>query len=716
MLWTSATSKSLRPPPTNPTSEPLHYSGESAISLASSNVFSDDFRLSITLLIHVLITATFLKMVNKRETDPGWAYGTKVEGNNQCVQSKCSKVLAEVKAFYKEAFDKKKQAKEAMNNIPHFDDVVDLDEEVDDDELNTQKRHCPISSFGSTATNKNTKGPMHAYYNQSETGGKKNGRLVGTPQHKDVQKSLRADAVQKFLRWMYDAGVAFNAVTYDSVGPAIEAIARHGCGMKPPSYHEVQVPMLKLENMHTKKIMCENEAKKTTYRCSLMADGWRDRKGSALINFLVNTPRGSMFLESVGASSYSHTGDNMFILFDSFIKQVGPRDVVQVVIDSASNNVFAGKLVEEKYPYIYWTPCTTHCIDLIFEDIFKLPHLKRTLDKAITVNTYIYNRTLLLNMMREFTGQKDMVRLVKTRFATTFITLNCFKANKRNFKKKMFTSEQWNRSKFSKLDGGTHTANTILTPNFWNNIDIAVKIGCLLLSVLRLVDGERKPPMGYIYEAMDRAKEAIADAFKNKEDKYAKVFKISDRRWNCQLHQPLHAAEYYLNLALYYENPNVENDDEVMSGLMSCIHKLALNEDEEMKIHAELPIYRSAQWIFGNPIVKKMRVKIAPAEWWMQYGASTPALKKFAVKLHSKKRNRLEQQKLNDLVYIKYNRALRRRYNMRDTIDPIILDDANVIDPTEWLMGGEEEEEDAPVFEGIGGLLTSPHRAPEEDV
>ncbi|XP_042758543.1 uncharacterized protein LOC111908085 [Lactuca sativa] len=284
----------------------------------------------------------------------------------------------------------------------------------------------------------------------------------------------------------------------------------------------------------------------------------------------------------------------------------------------------------------------------------------------------------------------------------------------------MFTSEQWNRSKFSKLDGGTHTANTILTPNFWNNIDIAVKIGCSLLSVLRLVDGERKPPMGYIYEAMDRAKEAIAQAFKNKEDKYAEVFKIIDRRWNCQLHQPLHAAGHYLNPTLYYENPNVENDDEVMSGLMSCIHKLALNEDEEMKIHVQLPIYRSAQGIFGNPIAKKMRVKIAPAEWWTQYGASAPTLKKFAVKvlsltcsssgcernwsvfehLHSKKRNWLEQQKLNDLVYIKYNRALRRRYNMRDTIDPIILDDANVLDPTELLMGGEEEEEDAPVFEG----------------
>ncbi|CAH1416835.1 unnamed protein product [Lactuca virosa] len=182
--------------------------------------------------------------------------------------------------------------------------------------------------------------------------------------------------------------------------------------------------MLKHEKIHIKKIMSENEAENTIYGCSLMADGWRDRKRRALTNFLVNTPRGSMFLEPVDASSYSHTGDIMFILFDHFIKQVDPRDVVQVVTDSASNNVFAGKLVEEKYMHIYWTPCAAHCIDLIFEDIFKLSHLKRTLDKAIAVNTYIYSCTLLLNMMREFIGQKNMMRLTMTRFATTFIALN----------------------------------------------------------------------------------------------------------------------------------------------------------------------------------------------------------------------------------------------------------------------------------------------------
>ncbi|KAL6511021.1 hypothetical protein OROGR_022145 [Orobanche gracilis] len=64
--------------------------------------------------------------------------------------------------------------------------------------------------------------------------------------------------------------------------------------------------------------------------------------------------------------------------------------------------------------------------------------------------------------------------------------------------------------------------------------------------------------------------------------------------------------------------------------------------------------------------------------------------------IHSKKRNRLERQKLNDLVFIKYNRALKRRFDMRDTIDPIIVEDAHVLDPSDLLA--EEDE----MFPGEG--------------
>ena len=47
--------------------------------------------------------------------------------------------------------------------------------------------------------------------------------------------------------------------------------------------------------------------------------------------------------------------------------------------------------------------------------------------------------------------------------------------------------------------------------------------------------------MGYIYEVMDKAKEAIAKSFLNKEN-YEDVFKYVDTRWKCQLTFACHRA------------------------------------------------------------------------------------------------------------------------------------------------------------------------------
>lgn len=60
--------------------------------------------------------------------------------------------------------------------------------------------------------------------------------------------------------------------------------------------------------------------------------------------------------------------------------------------------------------------------------------------------------------------------------------------------------------------------------------------------------------------------------------------------------------------------------------------------------------------------------------------------------IHTKKRNKLTLKRLNDLVFIKYNRTLRRRYNARNVIDPISLD--NIDDTNEWLTGVLEDHAD----------------------
>ncbi|KAJ1386281.1 Ribonuclease H-like superfamily [Sesbania bispinosa] len=108
----------------------------------------------------------------------------------------------------------------------------------------------------------------------------------------------------------------------------------------------------------------------------------------------------------------------------------------------------------------------------------------------------------------------------------------------------MFISHEWSTNKLSKEAKGKHATKIVLMPSFWNHVVYTFKVMAPLVQVLHLIDGERRPAMGYIYEAMDKAKEAIMKSFNNNESKNKDVFAIIDDRWTCQLHRPLHAADF----------------------------------------------------------------------------------------------------------------------------------------------------------------------------
>ncbi|KAK2634947.1 hypothetical protein Ddye_029739 [Dipteronia dyeriana] len=133
-----------------------------------------------------------------------------------------------------------------------------------------------------------------------------------------------------------------------------------------------------------------------------------------------------MFMESVDASVYAKTGEKLFELFSKVVEKVGSSNVDQIVTDIASNNVLAGKLLEAKYPNLFWTTCAAHCIDLILEDIFKMLTMKQTFERAISVHSYIYGRSCLVNMMKQFTNMKELLRLAKTRFVVALSRCRIF--------------------------------------------------------------------------------------------------------------------------------------------------------------------------------------------------------------------------------------------------------------------------------------------------
>ncbi|XP_052621725.1 uncharacterized protein LOC111887896 [Lactuca sativa] len=269
---------------------------------------------------------------------------------------------------------------------------------------------------------------------------------------------------------------------------------------------------------------------------SLLSDGWSDMRNRSLINFLVNNQYGTVFLRTIDASDCIKNAQKIFELLDEVVEEIGEDIVVQVVTDNASAYKAAGALLMEKRKNLYWTPCAAHCIDLMLEKIGDLTQHKNALLKARKISNFIYNHQWVLSLSRKIL-KKDLLRPAATRFATAFLTIQSIYESKQNLQQ-MFVSNEWGASSWAKKPDGREIKKIIMDErNFWPSVVYSMKTTMPLVQVLRLVDGEQTPAMGFIYGAMDECKEKIAKNLDNNLASYKEIWDIIDKKWELQMHR-----------------------------------------------------------------------------------------------------------------------------------------------------------------------------------
>ncbi|XP_038708611.1 uncharacterized protein LOC120003669 [Tripterygium wilfordii] len=219
----------------------------------------------------------------------------------------------------------------------------------------------------------------------------------------------------------------------------------------------------------------------------------------------------------------------------------------------------------------------------------------------------------------------------------------------------LFSSEKWASSTWTKKPGGMRACATVLHDrSFWGNIAFCIKSVGPLVSVLREVDSEERPAIGYIYELMDTTKEKIQIGCGGNKKKCDPIWKRIDTCWTLQLHQPW-----------------------------------MLSYEDRLKADIQLDLYDHARGNFGLKVAIDTRKLRFPTDWWERFGGKTSKLQRFAIRIHTEKRNRLEHQRLNALVYVMYNTRLRERSIRRKlNIDPVLVEEIESDD--EWIAEKED--------------------------
>lgn len=511
-------------------------------------------------------------------------------------------------------------------------------------------------------------------------------------------------------RFLFDVGIPLDAVNSIYFQPMIDAIASQGSGVVGPSYHDLRSWILKntVQEVRSDVDQCMGTWGKSG--CSVLGDEWTSENGKMFLNFSVYCPEGLMFLRCVDVTNIVESTDALFALFKDVVEEVGVRNVLQIVTNSDEHYVEVGKRIADNFPTIFWTPCATHCVDLMLEDFRELEWISTILEQARSISRFIYNHSLILNMMRRYTFGVDIVVVGPTRSSTDFATLKRMVSVKHNLQS-MVTSEEWMECSYSKKEEGYATLDYISNPSFWSMCTVISRLTDPLSRLLRIVNSKNRPGMGYVYAGVYRAKEAIKKELVDKKD-YMVYWNIIDRRWE-QLHRhPLHAAGFYLNPKFFY---STEGDIhlQIRSSVYDCVERLIPDTTIQDKIVKETTSYRGAAGDFGRKIAIRGRETLLPAEWWSTYGGACPNLARLAIRILSQTcslvgcrpnripfqqihetKNYVEHQRLSDVVFVQYNMRLKQMFlnKEQDNPDPISYDNINSVEP--WVTEREIQTDD----------------------
>ncbi|KAH9607558.1 hypothetical protein KSS87_019109 [Heliosperma pusillum] len=512
-------------------------------------------------------------------------------------------------------------------------------------------------------------------------------------------------------RFLYDIGAPLDVVNSVYFQPMLDAIACEGSGIVGPSHQDLRGWILKSAVDEVKSDMDYCSRAWARAGCSILVEEFSPGKETTLLNFVIYCSEGSMFLKSVNATNLIDDSELLFDLIKEVVEEVGDKNVLQVITPNEDCYSTVGKRLSDTYPTVYWTPCAASSIVLMLEDFGKIEWIHAVLEQCKSITRFIYNHSVVLNMMRRYTFGMDLVVPDITPYVTSFKSVKRMVELKHNLQA-LVTSQEWVDSYYSKKEGALAILDLISDHSFWSSCNQVVQLIYPLLRVLSIVTSEKKPAMGYIYAGVYRAKEAIKRDFRKRED-YLTYWKIIDDRWEQHQQLPLYAAGFYLNPKFFY---SLDGDipSTVVSGMFDCIERLISDTKLQDKIIKELNSYKVAAGDFGRKMAIRARESLLPSEWWSTYGGGCPNLSRLAVRILGQccsltrcKRdlipleqlqtsiNSLEHQRLSDQVFTQFNLRLRQtsqKGKEHENMDPLSVTNQSSVGS--WIAKKESCLED----------------------
>ena len=99
-----------------------------------------------------------------------------------------------------------------------------------------------------------------------------------------MKKDIKEQCYQQCAIFFYTSAIPFNVIKNPEFLKFCEMVERYKIGYKLPSYHELRETQLKKTVTNVDEMLTEFKAKWKRIGCSIMSDGWTDKKRCSICN------------------------------------------------------------------------------------------------------------------------------------------------------------------------------------------------------------------------------------------------------------------------------------------------------------------------------------------------------------------------------------------------------------------------------------------------
>lgn len=500
----------------------------------------------------------------------------------------------------------------------------------------------------------------------------KPGKRIRTSRPSLTLKPLPKEDVDEMIaRFVYADGLNVNVINSPYFLEMVKAIAASGPGYEPPSTEKLCDSLLNKEKGKIEKFMASVRESWSHTGCTILCVSCLDGTlGCFHISIFVSSPRGLLFLKALDIDD-SAEAENLFTnILSDVILEVGPTNILQIISHLGHACKSSESIIFTKFPHIIWSPCTSHSVHLLMEEIAGLEWIKPVVScaKEIEQNLVYYQHASPCH----FTHLKESSDSLASKFAPSYCSVQRIYDQKQALQEAA-VSEEFKQLKLNIPGHSEIVESAILGDDFWCKAHLFLQLCEPFVRSLATFDIE-KSVMGAVYDWQLQALEAVRTKGIDVSIVNQLQVLIEDR-WDA-LFSPLHAAGYILNPRYFGRGQN--KDKTVMRGWRATLGRYECEGSVRQTLREQLSCYWRLDGSFGDEDAVDCRGKMEPVAWWENFGFEASHLQTLAIKILSQvstvstcpevwrgndfpyreAANRLGVERVEDLIFVRNNLRL----------------------------------------------------------